>query len=714
MDNLFELVMIVKDAEDCIEKTLRWSRALVSHWTIVDTGSTDRTKDIILATMAGIPGNLYEEPFVDFETARNRAFDLASRTCKYYIVLDDTYIIPHAEEFRKQVLARPNVDAFNVVIHSNDEMYYNCRITKVGKNLRYKYKVHEVIDIPQNKVVNLPTTCMLCDNTNAHHTRRTLTRQERDYRHLMQDLERFPNDPYVQYNLGRNRFNVRKYDEAIKFFQACINNSTPSLHAYDACLNLAAIYQKQRQPSERVINLFQMATELDHTDVQAFFHLAAEYYQRQSYEEALRYIKKAWRLLQDTSNISGTKRMRNVEIPHLYLECLIQKGNFTKAQELLVKCLKDHPTEVRFQNTAYAVTPRNPNHTVHTLDAPLCVIHAGGAVCWNPENPSLTNQTELMSVKTAQLLVARGWKVMVFGKFVNDDVTYETKSRGVEFIDEAKYGDMCMKYRINVLLVCNNSNNLVFYDNIDQAYLWTHALGPSSEGSIQVHKTKFKGLITVTDFQKETIQKMFPAPDDMFVKSSFAINTTNYKTLRAKTEGRFVYYGLPDDTLMATMRIVERVRAFLPSAHLRILCDQRLMDAETKAFVAERDWVTMAAAETAVAIALELHAAEWFILPTEAEEASNAQVMEAMAAGCCVVASKAGALPEILGGGGTCVPLKGFSTDEDAFVERIHWLCDNSAIRNVICGRGRERAMQWGYQQVVNHLVATFDINKPE
>ncbi len=712
MDNLFELVMIVKDAEDCIEKTLRYARNLVSRWTILDTGSSDNTKAIIQTVMADMPGNLYEEPFVDFETTRNRAFELASKQCKYYIVLDDTYLVTNAVELKKQVLARPNVDAFNMVIQTQDELYYNCRITKVGKNLRYKYKVHEIIDSPAAKTVNLPPSCVLLDNTNAYHTKRTLIRQERDFRHLTDDLKRFPADPYVLYNLGRNRFNLRKYDEAIQYLQQCIHNKQPSIHAYDACLLLASIYQKQRQPSERVINLFKMATEIDTHHIEAFFHLAATYYQQGAFEEALRYIKKAWKLLQDTANITGTQQMRKVEVPHLYLECLIQKGEFTKAQEVLVACLKNNPHEIRFQNTAYAVTPRNPNHTIHTLDAPLCVLHAGGDTCWNPENPSISNQTEIMSVKLAQIMVSRGWKVMVFGNFINDDVTYETKSRGVEFIDQSKYGDMCLKYKINVLLVCNRSNNLVFFDHIDQVYLWTHALGPSTEGSIQVHKTKFKGLVTFSNFQREAIRKTYPVPDDMFVNISFAINVNNFKSQRTKTAGRFVFNDLPSNGLSAAIRIVERVREFLPEAHLRILADTRLLDTDSSELIKTRDWIKVVPVDTQAAVAVELLNAQWFIAPTESEDAASVPILEAMAAGCSVVVSKVGALPEIVGSGGTCIPLKSFSVDEDSFVHRIHWLCENDPVRVLVSEKAREKAMGCSYQSVADSLLATFERNK--
>ena len=53
----FGLNMIVKNEEKVIERLLRTVSPLVDWYTIVDTGSTDKTKEIITKTMQelGIP-----------------------------------------------------------------------------------------------------------------------------------------------------------------------------------------------------------------------------------------------------------------------------------------------------------------------------------------------------------------------------------------------------------------------------------------------------------------------------------------------------------------------------------------------------------------------------------------------------------------------------------------------------------------------------------
>jgi glycosyltransferase involved in cell wall biosynthesis len=68
---LLELVMIVKNSGEVLRDCLRINKKYIDQWTILDTGSTDNTIEIIKDELKDIPGNLYQEPFIDFATSRN-------------------------------------------------------------------------------------------------------------------------------------------------------------------------------------------------------------------------------------------------------------------------------------------------------------------------------------------------------------------------------------------------------------------------------------------------------------------------------------------------------------------------------------------------------------------------------------------------------------------------------------------------------------------
>jgi glycosyltransferase involved in cell wall biosynthesis len=106
---LLELVMIVKNSGDVLRKCLKTNKKYIDYWTIVDTGSTDNTPDIIREELNDIPGQLHFSEFTDFAETRNKAFDLAKKHCKYMIVLDDSYemsvdIRPFLEKTNKDAI----------------------------------------------------------------------------------------------------------------------------------------------------------------------------------------------------------------------------------------------------------------------------------------------------------------------------------------------------------------------------------------------------------------------------------------------------------------------------------------------------------------------------------------------------------------------------------------------------------------------------------
>ena len=80
--------MIVKDEEENIERSLMSVKPVVDEMIVVDTGSTDRTKDIARSLGAKV----YDFQWTDsFSDARN--FSLSKATGKWILVLDADEVI---------------------------------------------------------------------------------------------------------------------------------------------------------------------------------------------------------------------------------------------------------------------------------------------------------------------------------------------------------------------------------------------------------------------------------------------------------------------------------------------------------------------------------------------------------------------------------------------------------------------------------------------
>lgn len=82
------LCMIVKDEAGVIKRCLDSVKPHIQSWVIVDTGSSDNTIDVIQREMKGIPGVVYQRPWIDFASNRNDAMDLARLGCDYLLTID--------------------------------------------------------------------------------------------------------------------------------------------------------------------------------------------------------------------------------------------------------------------------------------------------------------------------------------------------------------------------------------------------------------------------------------------------------------------------------------------------------------------------------------------------------------------------------------------------------------------------------------------------
>ena len=117
------LAMIVKNEDDKLVNCLSSICDLVDEVIIVDTGSTDGTKEIA----SRYTNKIYDFEWVDdFAKARNYAFSKA--TCDYIMWLDaDDILLPDAQIKFKELRNKITDDMTHI------SMIYNCGKNKFGE-----------------------------------------------------------------------------------------------------------------------------------------------------------------------------------------------------------------------------------------------------------------------------------------------------------------------------------------------------------------------------------------------------------------------------------------------------------------------------------------------------------------------------------------------------------------------------------------------------
>ena len=137
------LTMIVKDEATVIRRCLDSVRPLIDRWTIVDTGSTDGTQEIIREHMRDLPGTLIERPFVNFAHNRNEAIAQAREEADYLFVIDADEVVELVDGF---VLPRLEADSYNAEVAYGGCTYLRKQFVRAALPWRYCGVVHEYLE----------------------------------------------------------------------------------------------------------------------------------------------------------------------------------------------------------------------------------------------------------------------------------------------------------------------------------------------------------------------------------------------------------------------------------------------------------------------------------------------------------------------------------------------------------------------------------------
>jgi glycosyltransferase involved in cell wall biosynthesis len=143
------LCMIVKDESKVIERCLASVLPVIDHWVILDTGSTDGTQEKIreFFNNVGIPGELHEEPWVDFGTNRSRALELARDKADYSLMIDADEVLVYDNDFDPDKFKKGLVaDIYNIFAFYGNTKYHRPQLTSNSKEFYYRGILHEYVD----------------------------------------------------------------------------------------------------------------------------------------------------------------------------------------------------------------------------------------------------------------------------------------------------------------------------------------------------------------------------------------------------------------------------------------------------------------------------------------------------------------------------------------------------------------------------------------
>ncbi|UHA76190.1 glycosyltransferase family 2 protein [Paenibacillus sp. 481] len=336
--------MIVKNEEESLQRCLDSVIDLVDEIVIVDTGSTDNTKQIAARNQAC----LYDFEWIDdFGAARNYAFSKATQEYIFWLDADDIIDEKGRVAFRqlKRELSRDVTSVSMPYVLTTNEAgdplfsLRRNRLVQRAANFRWIGPVHEYLEVYGN--IQHSDICVY-HKKDKHYTDRNL----RIYENRLAAGEVFSaRDLYYYANELKDH---ARYAEALDYYEKFLQTKQGWYEdCIQACLKMESCHEKLNHEEERLPALVRsFIFDKPHSDICC--QIGEIMLNKQRMPDAIYWFEQATQLAIPSNQLTMTQSSTWTWIPHLKL-CVVydQMGQHETAcyhNEMALRFIPDHPS----------------------------------------------------------------------------------------------------------------------------------------------------------------------------------------------------------------------------------------------------------------------------------------------------------------------------------------------------------------------------------
>ena len=298
---LLTLCLMVKDEEHGIARTLESVKPWVDRWLVLDTGSTDRTKDIVCELLGSLPGELCEAPFVDFASSRNLALDRCGQDSEFILWLDADDELVGGDDLRRYLEdERGRHEADREAYYLRVEMgvsFDSARVLRSAAGWRFVGTVHEVLTKPGRP----PPVHRVGGVTVRHHqgevaAERSRARWQRDVGLLQAELERDPDNARAAYYLAMTYSWLERWDEAAAALERRISMAGWVEEIYQSHMQRALVDARRGRPWPEILERYLTAHGIAPHRAEPLHAIAAHYDASGEHALCFLFARRGWEL----------------------------------------------------------------------------------------------------------------------------------------------------------------------------------------------------------------------------------------------------------------------------------------------------------------------------------------------------------------------------------------------------------------------------------
>lgn len=207
--------MIVKNEAPVIRRCLDSLRSFIDAWVIVDTGSTDETRELVRDALSGIPGELLERPWKNFGHNRNEALSLARSRGDYLFFIDADERLQLPAGYKRPVLT---ADGYHLNVRYGGLSYARCALVAARLPWRWEGVVHEYLACASGfKLETLPGPTVIVAHDGARS--RDPDTYKKDAALLEDALREDPNNPRNVFYLAQSYRDAGELEKSRETYQ---------------------------------------------------------------------------------------------------------------------------------------------------------------------------------------------------------------------------------------------------------------------------------------------------------------------------------------------------------------------------------------------------------------------------------------------------------------------------------------------------------------
>lgn len=282
------VALIVRNEAENIATCLNSVRAHVDEIVVVDTGSTDDTKQIVRQFTDRIFDFVWCD---DFGKARQYAFDQATGNWVFWMDADD--ILVGGEHLREEIASAPPETTsmlWKYIYVSNGVPtleHWRERCVRNDGSYRWTGRVHETLETEQRDVRFYSQRVFL-----EHHQKHLATRSRRNLNILEAEFAELGDQvsPRTLFYLGNEYMEYAEWEKAVESYRLYLQKGTWQDERYFAAIRLGRSLRNLKR-YDKALDAYLSALKERPEFPHAYFGLAEVYYYLQMWERVIHWAE---------------------------------------------------------------------------------------------------------------------------------------------------------------------------------------------------------------------------------------------------------------------------------------------------------------------------------------------------------------------------------------------------------------------------------------